>query len=61
MIGYKRADCTEIPTGRTEVFRVGKSGVKSRNLIFDTRSSVMNCVDILNHSDFLLFTASEFF
>ena len=32
------------------MFRVGKSGVKGHGLIFDTRSSVMKCVDVLNHS-----------
>ena len=61
MIGYKSADCTEILTGGAvrDVFRVVMSGVTSRYLIFDTRSSVMKCVDVLNHSDSLLFTASD--
>lgn len=61
MIGYKSADCTEILTGGIEdVFRVGKNGVKGRSLIFDTRNSIMKCIGVLNHSDSLLFTASDF-
>ena len=56
-IGYKSADCTETLTdGIENVFCVGKSGAQGRNLIFDTRNSIMTCVDVLNQSDSLLLT-----
>lgn len=45
--GYKSSACTEVLTfGMESAFRVGKSRVKSRDLIFRTRNSVMKFVDV---------------